>query len=109
MKTRLSSDSLFLFLFLGLLNFGCQPMTSTGPVGSPKDTQIQYMSFTIDTTFISFSQLYARGTAKNNGTSTVNPPWYVECQFYTDSTFAYNMGGSNTVIQIPLSPGTGTF
>ncbi len=45
----------------------------------------------------------------NNGTSAISPPWYVECQFYTDSTFTLKIGGNNTLLSVPLNPGQGTF
>ncbi len=96
--------SLFLFLC-----FQCQPLTTQNGVGSPLDTQILNMSFTIDSTYIANSQLYARGKVTNNGTSQITPPWYVEAQFYTDSTHNTKLGGNNTQIYVPLSPNQSTF
>ncbi len=94
---------------LAFLSIQCQPVTST-EVGSPSDTQIPSMLISVDTTYISYSgTLVATGTVSNKGTSTITPPWYVECQFYTDSTFSLKMGGNNTQITLPLSSGQGTF
>jgi hypothetical protein len=96
-------------LLLAFLSIQCQPVTNT-EVGSPSDTQIPSMLISIDSTYISYyGTLVATGTVTNKGTSTITPPWYVECQFYTDSTLNLKMGGNNTQITLPLSPGQGTF
>ena len=97
------------FPLLAILAIQCQPATNT-EVGSPSDTQIPSMLISVDSTYVSYyGTLVARGTVTNQGKSTISPPWYVECQFYTDSTFALKMGGNNTQISLPLSPGQGTF
>ncbi len=95
--------SIALFVYLG-----CQP-TASSLVGSAGDTQIPNTSVTIDTTYISYGLLYAKGKVFNNGSSQITSPWYVECQFYTDSTFAIKLGGNYTEIYVPLDPGQGTF
>ena len=96
------------FLLILLASYGCETTTDT-PVGSSKDTQIPNTALTVDSTYMSGSYLYARGTVKNNGTDNITTPWYVECQFYSDSTYTYKLGGSNTQINVPLSGGQGTF
>ena len=80
-------------------------------VGSNQDTAIPNLSFTIDTTYLeaSTSRLFAQGTVKNNGSSSVTSPWYVEAQFYTDATLRTKLGGSYTQIGVPLSRGQSTF
>ena len=96
MATRMFSPLLAVFVLFALLNIQCQPVTNT-EVGSPSDTQIPSMLISVDSTYISYyGTLVATGTVTNQGTSTITPPWFVECQFYTDSTFALKMGGNNT-------------
>ncbi len=89
-------------------SFGCQPVASS-LVGAAGDTQIPNTTLTIDTTYISYGLLYAKGKVYNNGTAQITPPWYVECQFYTDSTFTIKLGGNYTEIYVPLDPGQATF
>lgn len=96
---------LFWLFFFG----GCQKIVDPTFVGSSKDTEIANMSFTVDTTYISSSYLYARGKVSNNGTNKALPPWYVEAQFYADSTYVTKLGGNNTLISVPLDPGQQTF
>lgn len=79
-------------------------------VGSSNDTQINGVTFTIDTTYMDATgsgQLVARGRVK--ASVNINPPWYVEGQFYSDSTMSTKLGGANTQIGVPLSPGQSTF
>jgi hypothetical protein len=94
-----------LFLFG---SYGCESVGES-TVGSPSDTEITRMAFFVDTTYISGSTLYARGRVQNNGSNGVNPPWYVEAQFYTDANYTTKLGGNNTSISVPLSPGQSTF
>ncbi len=92
-------------LFFG---FSCTPATNP-IVGSSADTQIPNAVVTIDTTYISYGSMYAHGLVRNNGTTQITAPWYVECQFYTDSTYTIKLGGNYTEIYVPLDPGQGTF
>lgn len=80
-------------------------------VGSEDDTKITNLSFTITSTTLEASskRLVAKGTVKNNGNSNVTSPWYVEAQFFTDSTLTVKLGGSNTQIGVPISKGQSTF
>jgi hypothetical protein len=78
-------------------------------VGSSNDTEIKNMSFTLDTTYLSGASLVARGKAQNDGRDRITPTWYVEAQFYTDSTYITKLGGNNTAINVPLDPGQQTF
>ena len=100
-------------LFLGvtawlLLSYGCENTTES-TVGSPNDTPIANMSFTIDTTYVSSTSLCAKGKVQNVGPGTKSPPWYVEAQFYTDSTYTLKLGGNYATISVPLSQGQSTF
>ena len=88
--------------------FSCTPAPNA-LVGSSADTQIPNTVVSIDTTYISYGSLYAQGIVRNNGASQISSPWYVECQFYTDSTYTIKLGGNYTEIYVPLDPGQGTF
>lgn len=110
MRTQRSVRSLLFSasLLFSFVYFGCQQSTES-TVGSSQDTQIPNTTVTVDTTYIASTLLYARGKVTNNGTSSITPPWYVECQFYTDSTYTLKLGGNYTTISVPLDPGQGTF
>ena len=77
-------------------------------VGSDKDRVIDNMSFTVDSTFIQYNRMYARGTVTNNSNVTASPVWYIEGQFYGDSSMKLKLGGSNTSITVPLESGQST-
>ena len=85
---------------------GDQPTDSgTGDAG------ISNVTFSVDTTYMvaSPAMLVARGLAKNNGSTTISSPWYIECQFYTDSTLLIKLGVNSTQIGVPLSPGQSVY
>jgi len=94
---------------ISLLIISCDEGETT--VGSNQDTSIPNLSFTVDTTYLDSqnSRLVAKGSAKNNGSSQVTSPWYVECQFYTNSSKNIKLGGNYTQIGVPLSNGQSTF
>ena len=96
-----------IFIFLTLIS--CEE--SDPVVGSDNDTTIPNLSFVIDTTYLDManSRLIVKGTVKNNGRSKVTSPWYVECQFYTNSSKTIKLGGSYTQIGVPLSYSESTF
>ncbi len=106
MKLLVKAISLIL---ISVFIFSCDE--SDPVVGSNQDTAIPNLSFTVDTTYLetSTSRLFAQGTVKNNGSSSVTSPWYVEAQFYTDATLRTKLGGSYTQIGVPLSRGQSTF
>ena len=106
-RTSCSLSILPLVLSL-FLTYGCQ-QAGESTVGSPADTEISRMTFTLDTTYISGSSLYARGRVQNSSPNTITPTWYVEAQFYTDATYSTKLGGNSTAISVPLSPGQSTF
>jgi len=103
MKKRLF---LSITIFLAALMLYCE----TDIVGSQTDTELQGVVFTMDTTFISGSSLIARGRVKNaTRRTTIDPPWFVEGQFYTNATKTTKLGGDNSRINIPLSLNQETF
>ncbi len=90
-------------LFLGFMCEGSSPV-----VGSDQDVQINSLAFTVTSTSLSGQIMYASGTVRNYGSTKVSSPWYVEGQFYADSTYALKLGGDNTQINVPLDPGQST-
>ena len=54
------------------------------------------------------SSLTARGTIKNTGNSKKNPAWYVEGDFYSNSTQSFKLGGDNTYFNYSLGAGETT-
>jgi len=96
-------------LVLSLILISCDE--SEPVVGSTGDTAIPNLSFTVDTTYLDASnnRLVAKGTVKNNGNSQVTSPWYVECQFYTNSSKTTKLGGNYTQIGVPLAKSESTF
>lgn len=99
-------------VIIGLMSFLILSCEESEPVvGSNQDTKIPNLSFNVDTTYIEYStnRLFAKGTVLNTGNSSVNSPWYVEAQFFTDQTYKTKLGGSYTQIGVPLGKGQSTF
>ena len=97
-------------IFAAISFASCDQDPGSTVVGSASDTQIDGVTFTVDTTYVDASgsgQLVARGMVKT--TVNIVAPWYIEGQFYTDSTMMVKLGGNDTQISFPLSPGQSTF
>lgn len=98
-----------MFLFVLLLVTSCDENSSSTVVGSDEgNTVINNVSFTVTQLEASSSSLKATGTVKNTGSSKITSPWYVEGQFYADSTLSLKLGGNNTRIGVPLESGIET-
>jgi hypothetical protein len=91
---------------------GCEVPTGEGTVvGSSADYTISGLAIRVDTTYVDGAgqgRLVAKGTVRNNGSSGVTSPWYIEGQFYTDGTFLTKLGGNYTQVGVPLSGGQQT-
>lgn len=100
----------FVFILSSFILTSCEPVADS-TVGSSKDTQISGIIFQIDTVYLDNwrPEIIAKGRAKNSSTYNVSVPWYVEGQFYSDSSFTLKLGGANTKIEVPLSPNQETF
>ncbi len=100
-------------ILLAALLFLASSCEQTGDtvVGSPEDTTIPGLRFTIDTTYLDVSgnRLIASGGVANQGSYMISSPWYVEGQFYTDGGLTTKLGGNYAQIKVPLSPGQSTF
>jgi hypothetical protein len=105
----MKSFILVLVIILTCLLLACDPVEPI--VEDPQDTAIPNLSFTVDTTYLDSSagRLVASGTVKNNGSTKVTSPWYVEAQFYATKTSPTKLGGNYTQIGVPLSQGQSTF
>jgi len=72
------------------------------------NTNINNVNFIITELEVTSSSLKASGTVKNTGTNTITSPWYIEAQFYADSTYSLKLGGNRTQIGVPLETGVQT-
>jgi hypothetical protein len=99
---------LFVLILSSLSFFAFVCEKSNPVVGSNKDVEISGLVFTIDRSYVSGTTMYANGTVRNDGSGKVTSPWFVEGQFYTDSTYTMKLGGSNIQITVPLNQGQGT-
>ena len=102
MRTYKKSLQIILVI-VALTFFGSSCEQSDPIVGSNQGiTVINHVSFTITDLVTSSSSLTASGTVKNTGSSKITPSWYIEGQFYSDSTLTLKLGGDNTRKTIPL-------
>ncbi len=98
-----------LLVLLTILTFTFCDSQTNSIVGSKDDVEITNVSFIVDTTYSGTSLLYAKGRVTNLGTKIIESPWYVEAQFYTNSTYKLKLGGNYTKIGVPLEPYQSTF
>ena len=100
---------LSIFFSVLLLGSSCDNDPGGTVVGSDEGNKlINNVSFTVTDLETSSSSLKASGNVKNTGTSTITSPWYVEGQFYADSTLTLKLGGKNIRIGVPLEAGIET-
>ena len=100
---------LTMILSVLLLITSCDENSSSTVVGSDEgNTVINNVSFKVTQLEVSSSSLKASGTVKNTGSSKITSPWYIEGQFYADSTLSLKLGGNNTRIGVPLESGIET-
>lgn len=105
----MKTAALIVFASISFLLTSCDE--SEPVVGSTSDTSIPNLSFTVDTTYLDSpnNRLVAKGTVKNIGISQITSPWYVECQFYSNSSMTSKLGGNYTQIGVPLTKNESTF
>ena len=77
-------------------------------VGADDVSVLEDATFTITEYLFTSSELIVKGTVSNDGESTFYPPWYIEAEFYADSTFTTKFGGTRTIINYSLAPGENT-
>ena len=99
MKTVLLIASIILFT-------GCQ-----GVIGSKNNETIDHVDWSIgtpaDPTGYSYTNetLQVTGMITNTGDTTILAPWWVEAEFYSDSTFTLILGGDQQSFNVNLQPG----
>ena len=88
-----------LLLSTVLFLIGCQN------IGSENVLVLENMEVSIDTLYTSSTRFYVEGMIKNNDSTKVYAPWYIEAMFYSDSTFTTTFGGSSERMNFPLESG----
>jgi len=78
------------------------------PVGSDDVLEITHVEFSVDSTYVLTSKFMIKGTVKNTGSSSIQPPWYIEASFYKDDTYSHIFGGSSTMKNFALNSGVST-
>jgi len=98
-----------LVLIFSVLFFLAASCEESNAIGSEDDIAIAGTIFHLDTTYTYIDKLIAEGTVENNGSQTITPTWYVEGQFYADSSFVVKLGGANLSFNFPLEIGQTTY
>jgi hypothetical protein len=98
----------FILASMSFLAFICEPIKQNPIVGSTKDIEISGLVFIVDRTYVSGVTMYVNGTVRNNAPGRITAPWYVEGQFYSDSTYSLKLGGANVQINVPIDQGQST-
>ena len=97
------------WLAFAALFFLMSCMTEDQPiVGSDNVVVMSTAKFTLDERSVSGNTFVAKGTVSNNGATKYSPTWYVEGEFYQDSTFKFKLGGTNQSYSFDLSKGETT-
>ena len=93
-----------------LLFYGC----SGGVIGSENNETINHVDWSIGTTEDSAGYSYTNqslqvtGMITNTGDTTILAPWWVEAEFYSDSTFTLILGGDQQSFNVNLQTGVAT-
>ncbi len=69
---------------------------------------ISHVQFTINEKIVSSTRLTVNGIIKNTGNKTIYPPWFIDGEFYSDSTFTFKLGGDKTKINYTLASNEST-
>jgi hypothetical protein len=88
------------------LFIACEPIAPE--VGSDNVFVLSGAEFTVGERNLVDDKMVAKGNVRNGGTSKFSPTWYVEAEFYRDSTFTYKLGGAQQSITFSLAPGEET-
>ena len=100
MKSFFIPSLVFIFLL-----FSCDETKLTG---SENVSEIENVTFSDLSTSISNNALIASGIITNdNQSSSISPPWYIECQYYYTNTSGniFLIGGENSLINNALPAG----
>jgi len=87
-----------------LLFIGC----SGGVIGSENNETINDVEWTLNEYTFSNTTLTATGMITNTGDTTILATWWVEAEFYSDSTFSIILGGDQQPFNVNLQSGVST-
>ena len=87
-----------------LLFIGC----SGGVIGSENNETINDVEWTLNEYTFSNTTLTATGMITNTGDTTILATWWVEAEFYSDSTFTLILGGDQQPFSVNLQSGVST-
>ena len=93
-----------MLITIAWLFFSCED--TGGITGSENVSEISFVTFSNITNSITENSLVANGIIRNNSEElNISPPWYIECQFYSDdSGNTFLIGGKSIRINNSLSP-----
>ena len=77
-------------------------------VGADDVSVLEDATFEITEYLFTSTELIVKGTVSNDGDDTFYPPWYIEAEFYADSTFTTKFGGTRITKNYSLAPGENT-
>ena len=77
-------------------------------VGADDVSVLDDANFEITESLFTSTELIVKGTVSNDGDDTFYPPWYIEAEFYADSTFTTKFGGTRTTVNYSLASGENT-
>ena len=92
-------------LLTAMFMFSCN---ESNVVGADEVSVLEDANFEITEYLFTSTELIVKGTVSNDGDDTFYPPWYIEADFYADSTFTTKFGGDRTTINYSLAPGENT-
>ena len=87
-----------------LLFVGC----SGGVIGSENNETINDIEWALNEYTFSNTTLTATGMITNTGDTTILATWWVEAEFYSDSTFSVILGGDQQSFDVNLQSGVST-
>jgi len=94
---KIKGLSMFAVPVLLLLN-GCEV------TGSEDVNEIDYAAFSEIEYSTTTNSFRVNGMVTNGGNANIHAPWYIEGQFYADSTFALKLGGDVLRMNDSLEP-----
>lgn len=109
-EKEIQMESYALFLFTVLVMIGINTCTETkNPVCAENVEEISDLEINVTTKTLNNNQneFIVQGNETNNG-DEIYPVWYIECDFYTDSTFKFKLGGEYCKMNYSLDNGETT-
>ena len=92
-------------LFAAMFMVSCN---ESNVVGADDVSVLEDASFNITEYLFTSTELIVKGTVSNDGDDTFYPPWYIEAEFYADSTFTTKFGGTRITKNYSLATGENT-